>query len=525
MTNTALNSGDAAGDSYANIQNLTGSAYNDTLIGDSGANTLTGGGGNDTLEGMGGADILDGSGGSNTASYEHSSASVLASLADGKGYTGDAAGDIYINIQNLTGSAYDDTLIGNSGANIFNGGSGLDTVSYTKAAAGVTASLSSGLVVHAGEAVGDVFIGIENLTGSDNNDILVGNGGVNVLTGGGGSDILEGMGGGDMLVGGTAGNNTASYEHASSLVVASLFNSAFNVGDAAGDSYTNIQNLTGSAFGDRLVGDSNANVLNGGGGDDILDGGAGTAGDTFIGGGGFDTATYENSTSGVTASLDPTAATGSADGFGDYFYGIEKLYGSAYGDFLVGDSGDNTLDGQAGNDTLIGLGGTDTLVGGAGRDTIYANQGNDLALGGADNDTFYVSVLAANQPNRIDGGSREAVVGDGNVLVLQDLVNGGSYTMTSLAGVNSRLVNIDTLSIKGDNAATALTMSAQDVQYMVDASTASQLNIKADTGDTITIALAAGETYTATVIDPAHTDYTIYNASHVQIAQIHWNTA
>ena len=60
MTTPASNTGDAAGDTYANIENLTGSGFNDTLTGDSGANTLDGGAGSDVLLGGLGADTLIG---------------------------------------------------------------------------------------------------------------------------------------------------------------------------------------------------------------------------------------------------------------------------------------------------------------------------------------------------------------------------------------------------------------------------------------------------------------------------------
>jgi Ca2+-binding RTX toxin-like protein len=50
--------GDANGDTFTSIENLTGSAYDDTFVGDSLANVLTGNGGNDTLTGGDGSDTF-----------------------------------------------------------------------------------------------------------------------------------------------------------------------------------------------------------------------------------------------------------------------------------------------------------------------------------------------------------------------------------------------------------------------------------------------------------------------------------
>src|SRR6478735_3463086 len=72
------------------------------------------------------------------------------------------------------------------------------------------------------------------------------------------------------------------------MMFASLANPSCNTADATGDTYINIENLTGSNFDDRLEGLGNNNVLDGGAGNDILVGGAGA--DTLIGGSGIDTA-------------------------------------------------------------------------------------------------------------------------------------------------------------------------------------------------------------------------------------------
>lgn len=393
LTAPLSNTGHAAGDSYTDIQNLLGSAHNDTLIGDANANILNGAAGNDVLEGMAGGDTLIGGGGSNTASYEHAAAGVSASLVNiGISNSGDAAGDTYSDIHNLLGSAFNDILIGDSAANTINGGdgndilqgmggadalfggNGNDTASYANASTAVSASLTTGLVGFnsGGDAQNDSYNSIENLTGSDYSDTLIGNAVANTINGGSGDDILEGMGGADVLIGGS-GLNTASYQNAGAGVLASLSNAAVNLGDAEGDTYSDIHNLLGSAYNDNLIGNSGTNVLTGGAGNDTLEGMGG--GDILIGGDGFDTASYEHAAIGVAASLSTVAGfTSLGDAQGDSFISIENFSGSNYNDSFIGDANANVLSGAGGNDILEGMGGADTLIGGSGNNTAsYAN--------------------------------------------------------------------------------------------------------------------------------------------------------
>ena len=108
---------------------LTGTAGDDTLEGGTGDDTLNGLAGNDTLIGGAGADALDGGTDTDTASYAGSSAAVTVSLVAGATNTGgDAEGDTLSNIENLTGSAHDDSLTGNDFGNDLSGGAGADTL-------------------------------------------------------------------------------------------------------------------------------------------------------------------------------------------------------------------------------------------------------------------------------------------------------------------------------------------------------------------------------------------------------------
>ena len=85
------------------------------------ADLLIGNSNDNILEGSGGADTLDGGDGIDTAGYVNSTG-VDVSLAIGLGLTGDAEGDVLINIENITGSWLSDTLEGNSGDNVLDGG-------------------------------------------------------------------------------------------------------------------------------------------------------------------------------------------------------------------------------------------------------------------------------------------------------------------------------------------------------------------------------------------------------------------
>ncbi|NVP58738.1 hypothetical protein HV823_26375, partial [Rhizobium sp. DBTS2] len=132
----------------------------ETIAGTSKAETLKGGLGADLIKGNGGNDKL----------YGH-------------------AGN-----DQLKGGAGADLLIGGKGADRLDGGAGNDTASYQGAAKGVTASLSKPSL-NTNDAKGDVYVSIENLTGTSHADRLTGDGKANVLSGGAGKDVLKGNSG------------------------------------------------------------------------------------------------------------------------------------------------------------------------------------------------------------------------------------------------------------------------------------------------------------------------------------------
>ncbi|MEM1365889.1 MAG: calcium-binding protein, partial [Pseudomonadota bacterium] len=289
------------------------------------------------------------------------------------------AGDDVINA--LAG---DDILIGGDGADELRGGEGSDTASYRTSIGGTTARLDAFGDLNTSHAAGDTYDSIENLEGSNFGDLLVGNDDNNILTGGVGADALFGMGGID----------TASY-HTSAVGVTARLDGMenLNTGDATGDIYDSIENLTGSQFNDLLVGDGNDNVISGlaGGdflfgfdGNDTLIGGVGP--DAFFGGAGRDTADYSASLNGgVRVALDGSQP-GANDSAGDSFNGVEDVNGTRSVDFIIGDAGGNILRGLDGDDTIFSQDGADVLFGG---------QGADMLNGGLGSDVFFYS--AANE--------------------------------------------------------------------------------------------------------------------------------
>jgi Ca2+-binding RTX toxin-like protein len=225
------------------------------VTGGTGADAVTGGSGNDLIDGGGGNDNLDGGAGSNTITFASVAAGVTVSLALQGQVQGTGAGsDTLSNFQNLTGSAFNDTLEGDGNNNVLDGGGGINTVSYASATSGVTASLAlQGQAQATGGAGSDILSDFQNLTGSACNDTLEGDGNNNVLDGG-------------------AATNTVSYAHAAAGVTVSLGlqGQVQNTVGAGTDTLTHFQALVGSAFGDTLEGGGTASTLTGGLGADTF---------------------------------------------------------------------------------------------------------------------------------------------------------------------------------------------------------------------------------------------------------------
>ena len=324
----------------------------------------------------------------------------------------------------IFGNAGNDTVDGGLGDDFADGGEGEDTLSFAMqsgpgfisqgSAFGVLVDLSMQGIEQITGAGTDTFINFENLEGSDFADLLTGDDGANTLIGHDGGDLLIGGEGDDLLEGGAdndvldggEGMDTADFSDADGGVNVILFNRegiAQQTFASGRDVLIDIENITGSDFDDRLIGDAGANTIHGGDLDDTIDGvggndshfgGNGNDGfrarggvDIFDGGAGTDFVNF-NAATGVNAFLDGSGTNGRA-AVGDMFVGIENLVGSLVGgDLLFGNEFANRLTGLGGDDTLRGRAGNDQLEGGDGDDTLIGDEGADVYVTGAGADTI-----------------------------------------------------------------------------------------------------------------------------------------
>lgn len=377
---------------------IPGTNSADTLYGTEAADSIFGYGGDDVIKGGGGADRIDGGTGIDMVFYSDSSVGVTINLLTGRGFGGTAEGDTFVNVENVWGSSFNDVIFGNDGAN--------------------------------------------ELRGNDGSDVLKGGGGADTIDGGSGNDTLTGNYGADVLVGGS-GEDTADYSQsfdpytATGGVTVNLWMNYGLDGEAEGDTFNSIENVTGSLYTDFIYGNFVANGLRGGSGDDRLygydgndhlDGGdgndllvGGPDADTIIGGAGRD---YLDGGTGVDSMI---------GGMGDDRYNVDdagdvvvettgegydvisastsytlsataeieymgttgsngtaalNFTGNDFGQSIAGNEGSNVLQGLGGDDSLDGDGGFDRLFGGDGADVLIGRRGPDDLIGGAGADQF-----------------------------------------------------------------------------------------------------------------------------------------
>ncbi|MDQ0423557.1 Ca2+-binding RTX toxin-like protein [Peteryoungia aggregata LMG 23059] len=419
---------------------ITGGSGNDNLWGNGGNDVLLGGNGDDRLYAGSGTDVLDGGAGQDLVSYVNASA-VTINTKTGV-HAGDAAGDVFYDIETFAGSNQDDIFISGDAADSFNGLGGFDTVDYSGSWSGVNVDLVNGTGT-GGDAEGDSYSRIDQVIGSQYDDVLSAPGRNNnndepdiVLAGGMGDDVYivsdsgvsvveqAGEGNDEILTSshyamdpsadverltyiGT-GNTSLSGSNSSNTITGGAGSDQISGG--GGDDL-----LIGLDGNDGLHGDDGNDHLEAGAGDDRLVGGSGA--DILDGGDGFDRVDYDGAYA-VTINFLTGLHSGAA--VGDTLISIEAIMGSRGADtvisggeavFFDGGSGVDTVDysssssavvvtlGSEGH-TTIGAGGdaegdqyldVERVIGSDLDDTLSSSVAGHTLAGGGGDDTYIVN--------------------------------------------------------------------------------------------------------------------------------------
>ncbi|HET8776669.1 MAG TPA: Ig-like domain-containing protein [Candidatus Limnocylindria bacterium] len=349
---------------------VDGGTGTDEVFGNDGDDTLIGGGGNDDLLGGNGVDLIDYRGAPNgvTVNLDRNQATGwgIDSLSLIENVFGSFFSDTIIGNRGanaLSGSAANDTLVGDAGNDELRGGDGIDTVDYSDARGPVTVNLRTRTATGDGT---DFVENVENVIGTDRDDSLTGDDGPNLLIGLRGDDSINGWLGNDDLRGGL-GIDTVLYNALG--VVGSGVTINLNSGAASGpwgsDALSLFENAFGTPFGDTIIGTNGVNELHGNPGNDTINALGGN--DIVFGGDGSD-----------------------------------SIVGGDGNDELSGNEGNDTVNGQDGNDTIAGQVGADTLIGGPGKDHLSGGDGQDQLFGGEDKDTLVGG--PGSLPDTLNGG-------------------------------------------------------------------------------------------------------------------------
>ncbi len=355
-----------------NAQGFLSKAFsgNDTISGSDFVDVLYGYAGSDHMEGNGGNDVLDGGAGSDT---------LVGGLGNDLYYI-DSTGDVVVETGKNTGDTVSATI----------------AIDLTKAAYdGIEHVILNGSANLA--ATGDGFVnhlsgnaGANKLSGGAANDTLSGVAGNDTLDGGTGNDTLKGGSGNDTYYVDATGDKVLEYANGKDTGgTDTVFSSA--------ESFTldyYVENLTLTGTAEKGYGNDGANTLTGTAAHNLLHGGGGA--DVMIGGAGNDEYYVDNTKDTVTeastgGTLDMVHST-----LGSYTLptNVEWLFlngganidgtGNSLDNNIYGNEGDNTIDGGDGDDELVGDAGNDTLIGGAGNDALYGESGInqiDVSLG------------------------------------------------------------------------------------------------------------------------------------------------
>jgi Ca2+-binding RTX toxin-like protein len=222
---------------FGDFQFQSGTSGDDTLNGGNGDDNLAGGGGGDNLVGGNDYDFVDYTNfaGSNDLTITANNVANDGAAGENDNVNSSVEGIVGANgNDNITGASGPNTLRGGAGmdtlngaggndtlqgdrcctffADVFNGGDGVDTVTYREHFNALTIDIDGvaddGIT---GTENDNVQTTVENVVGGGNADTITGNNANNVLSGGNGGDNISGGGGGDTLSGGGS-NDTLSGE-------------------------------------------------------------------------------------------------------------------------------------------------------------------------------------------------------------------------------------------------------------------------------------------------------------------------
>lgn len=415
------------------IEKLTFTGTGDFKVyGNASDNEIIGGAGNDWLWGGAGADHFVGGDGYDTVSYTDSLEGVrVLDFANYDGLT-IAYGDTFTGIEAIQGSGFDDVIYRHQGSMVIDGADGHDTVNYRYAFDVANVVIGGGT-----NAAGDTLLGVEEVIGSTGADRFTVNTSGVTVAGGHGDDVYVINSTGvtveedDGFMGGTDHVFTSLSELKLSAFVENL-------------TYTGTADFTG-------YGNDEVNTIISGAGNDVLLGGAG--GDRFEGGAGIDIVSYDDSTEGLSASLNWGPQSGIA--LYDVYIDIEGLRGSQYNDSLQGNSDDNILEGGDGDDQITGGDGNDHIYGGLASGVDKAGQSDSLSGGagddvivGASNDLFtWASGDDGN--DTITLGRGMAFGGEGNDVLT---ATGSNYVLNGDGGNDLLILNLAGQSYAGGSA-------------------------------------------------------------------------
>lgn len=356
----------------------------ENIIGSQGAEFISGNNGNNIIDGYKGNDYIYGLGGNDTF------------LSSDFSYTTTATGNQF-----------------NSSATIF-GGDGLDTISYENAnnVWSLNIDLTTGYTTVSGFVnVKDHFESIENVVGSNGNDVINGNYLGNFINGKTGYDVIHGLNGNDTII--SAGTG-------------SLYGDSGN--DTLIFSGTWAINLYGGDGNDTLI--NNSTSLH----DVYLQGGAGndefiinTTGPVRVYGydewassvdNAIDTVNFSNLSVSISVDLiNKEASTGNNNPTFAYLFNIENVTGTNFNDMIYGNDLNNVLLGLSGNDDLRGKIGDDILIGGAGDDRLDGGNGVDTV-------SYLDAVVSGIIVNLAAGTqtSADAFVGNDTLISIENII-------------------------------------------------------------------------------------------------------